>query len=275
MARPRKPVRKPAKKQPKRILNCIPSPERAEDWRIDTAEDAGIVAAAPQIPPRKDLRAAWWKVNDQGSTGSCVGWASADAVLRWHFVKTNRIGQNELISPRFQWMAAKETDEFVSEPTTFIESAGTSLKAALDIARRYGSVEDRFLPFATGALYPGEEQTLYAIAAQRRIASYFNASLGMGHGLAEWRSWIANHGPLLVRLDVDATWDNATATEGKLDDYRSDTVRGGHAVALVGYTVDRFIVRNSWGTSWGKDGFAFASEGYASAAFTEAYGITV
>jgi len=259
----------------KRILNCIPSRETERDWRIRHALQSGVLTTGAAIPTSVDLREVWWGIGDQGQTGSCVGWASADAVIRWHMVKAGRLSGNQLLSPRFQWMAAKETDEFVSEPTTFIESAGTSLKAALDIARRYGSVEDRFLPFATGALYPGEEQTLYAIAAQRRIASYFNASLGMGHGLAEWRSWIANHGPLLVRLDVDATWDNATATEGKLDDYRSDTVRGGHAVALVGYTVDRFIVRNSWGTSWGKDGFAFASEGYASAAFTEAYGITV
>ena len=53
MARPRK----APKRQPKRILNCIPSPERDEDWRIDTAEDAGLVAAAPRVPARKDLRA--------------------------------------------------------------------------------------------------------------------------------------------------------------------------------------------------------------------------
>ena len=101
------------------------------------------------VPPRKDLRAAWWRINDQGSTGSCVGWASADGVLRWHFVKTNRIGQSELISPRFQWMAAKETDEFNSRPTTFVEAEGTSLKAALDVSRKFGAVKDTVLPFAS------------------------------------------------------------------------------------------------------------------------------
>ncbi len=44
--------------------------------------------------------------------------------------------------------------------------------------------------------------------------------------------------------------------------------------ALVGYTPDRFIVRNSWGTSWGDQGFAYASVAYAQAAFTEAYGVS-
>ncbi len=68
--------------------------------------------------------------------------------------------------------------------------------------------------------------------------------------------------------------DNASNTKGKLDIYKPDTVRGGHVVAFVGYTKDRFIVRNSWGSQWGDKGFAYASTQYAKEAFTEAYGIT-
>jgi hypothetical protein len=64
-------------------------------------------------------------------------------------------------------------------------------------------------------------------------------------------------------------------TRGNLDVYKPDTVGGGHTVALVSYTPDRFIVRNSWGTGWGDNGYTYASEGYARAAFTEAYGVTV
>jgi C1A family cysteine protease len=76
---------------------------------------------------------------------------------------------------------------------------------------------------------------------------------------------------------VDATWDNATATHGKLDTFQPGTVRGGHAVAAVGYTADRrIIIRNSWGTSWGDKGFAYASEAYIAAAFfDESYGVTL
>jgi C1A family cysteine protease len=273
MARPRTPAKRPAKRQPKRqpkrILNCIPSPERDEDWRIDTAEDAGLVAAAPRVPAQKDLRAAWWRINDQGSTGSCVGWATADAVLRWHFVKTNRIGQSELVSPRFQWMAAKETDEFNSRPTTFVEAEGTSLKAALDVARKFGAVKDTVLPFASSLGYRGNASTFYAIAAQLKISMYFN----LGREIGNWRVWLATKGPILTRLNVDSTWDKASSTKGKLDVYKPKTAHGGHAVALVGYTPDSFIVRNSWGTGWGDRGFAYASLAYAQEAFTEAYGV--
>ena len=58
-----------------------------------------------------------------------------------------------------------------------------------------------------------------------------------------------------------------------LDAYKPKTAHGGHAVALVGYTPDAFIVRNSWGTGWGDKGFAYASLAYAQEAFTEAYGV--
>ena len=79
----------------------------------------------------------------------------------------------------------------------------------------------------------------------------------------------------MTRLDVDRTWDDADVNAGNLDVYQPRTKRGGHAIALVGYTADRFIVRNSWGTNWGDKGFAYASLAYAKDAFTEAYGISV
>ncbi len=148
---------------------------------------------------------------------------------------------------------------------------GTSLKAALDIARKFGVVLDSTLPFATGALYGGRAMTFYALAAQRRIASYFN----LGGNPDDWRRWIATNGPILTRLDVDDAWYGATDNKGKLDVYKSDTARGGHAIALVGYTRSRFIVRNSWGTSWGDKGFGYASEAYAREAFTESYGVVL
>jgi hypothetical protein len=254
-----------------RILNCEPSRDTETDWRLRHAEQAGLLGdAAATLPRTKDLRADWWKVGDQGSSGSCVGWASADSVLRWHFVTAGRINTADRLSPRFQWMGAKETDQFLAQPTTFIETAGTSLKAALDIARKYGAVTDEVLPFA-GTLYPGEVGTFFATAAQLRISAYFN----LGRDPRAWREWLANKGPILTRLGVDQTWDEATDNQGNLDVYKPDTVRGGHAVALVGYQPGRFIVRNSWGTGWADGGFAYASTEYATDAFTEAYGVAV
>jgi C1A family cysteine protease len=255
-----------------RVLNCVPSRDPEKDWSFAHAVDSGVLAATAAIPPSKDLRETWWKVGDQGNTGSCVGWASADSVLRWHFAQAQLITKTQQLSVRYIWMASKETDTNTSYPTTFIESDGTTLKAALDIARKFGMVQDSLVPFGAATLYPGETKTFYAVAAQLKIAAYFN----LGTNLDNWRTWLATKGPILTRLGVDATWDQATANGGKLDTYQPNTVRGGHAVALIGYTADnRFIVRNSWGTAWGDQGFAYASLGYAQAAFTEAYGVGV
>lgn len=254
----------------RRILNVLPSPKQEHDWLITDALAAGALAAGAAIPATKDLRAAWWGIGDQGSTGSCVGWACADGLLRWHFVKANRLPNTAFLSVRFIWMASKETDVANQRPTTFIEEDGTFLKAALDVARKFGAVREGLLPFGTGQLYQGTEASFYAKAAQRRIDSYFNLQIDV----LAWKQWIANNGPIMVRLDVDSTWDGVGA-DGHLDVYNAGSTRGGHAVSIVGYTADRFIVRNSWGTTWGDGGFAYASHGYATAAFTEAYGVSV
>ena len=258
------------------VLNVIPSPDQHKDWRYEHAVEAGVTAGpAATFPATKDLRESWWDIGNQLDTGSCVGWASADAVLRWHFVKTSRLAKTEKLSPRFQWMASKETDQTTSYPTTMIESSGTWLKAALEVARKFGAVKMTTLPFRPEQLYRGSQQAFSSLAAQFKILSYFNLSPVAGQDpFNNWRNWLANHGPIMVRLDVDATWDQVTSA-GNLDVYQPTTTRGGHAVVLVGYTQSRFIVRNSWGTTWADKGYAYASLGYAKAAFTEGYGVSV
>ena len=260
------------------VLNCLPSPKIEKNWTFETAIAAGIVGRAPSgsaavtaAGANIDLRAAWWKVGDQGNTGSCVGWGTAEGVLRWHFVKAGRLASNEPLSPRFIWMASKETDVYTTRPTSFIESDGTWLTAALDIARKFGVVTDKTLPFVlkTGnQMFTGEADTFYALAATRKVASYFN----LGRDLNAWRKWLATKGPILTRLDCDRAFMNCT---GKLDTYDAANTMGGHCVAIVGYVNGRFIVRNSWGTGWGDKGFGLAADSYAQPAFTEAFGVTL
>lgn len=38
--------------------------------------------------------------------------------------------------------------------------------------------------------------------------------------------------------------------------YLNDNLEGGHAIAIVGYNDKGFIIRNSWGKSYGTDGYA-------------------
>lgn len=249
-----------------RICNLVPSRNLEDDWRFASAlASKALESPAAALPPSVDFRQDWWEIGDQGSTGSCVGWASTDGVVRYHMVKSGRITRPGLLSARCTWMASKETDEFTSRPESFVEEAGTSLKAAMIFLNKYGSVPESLLPFKIGTtMYAGNENAFYATAASRRITAYYN----MGKNLTQWRTWLATQGPFMAGLNVDKTWDNATATKGNLDTFQPNTIRGGHAICVVGYTADkRFIIRNSWGKTWGDKGFAYASEAYINAGF--------
>lgn len=253
-----------------RILNLVPSRGTERDWRFSDALEAGEVSVSRALPDSVDRREDWWAIGDQEDTGSCVGWATADGVLRYTLVKANRIPENGRVSPRHIWMASKETDEFDQRPETFIEGSGTSLRAAMEIARKYGVVDEADLPFHLATkMYVGNENVFYARAAQRRIR-YYNLALNLDN----WKEWLADTGPILAGFNVDDAWMNATDTNGVVDDFNPNNIRGGHAITIVGYRKDGyFIVRNSWGTSWGDNGFAYVSPAYIHAAFYhESYG---
>ncbi|MEU8898273.1 C1 family peptidase [Nocardia sp. NPDC048505] len=257
-----------------RVCNLVPSRDTERDWTFGDAVAVGTLGAVAALPPAVDLRRDWWTIGDQEDTGSCVGWATGDGLMRYHLITADRLDKNERVSPRFIWMSSKETDEFDQRPETFIEGGGTSLKAAVEVCRKYGAVRETLLPFHIATkMYTGEENVFWAQAAQNKIASYFN----LRKNLTNWKTWLANHGPILVGLGVDRTWDNATANNGVLAEFAPDTVRGGHAVAVVGYQANgRFILRNSWGTAWGDNGFAYATPAYiAGAFFDESYGVTL
>ena len=135
-----------SKKKPKEgekipyVLNCVKSAAPEDDWTFADAVNAGLVDEADDLPQSVDIRKSWWKVRDQKNTGACVGFATADGVLKWHYVQKGLIDEKDDTSPRFIWMANKEMDEINSYPTTFLEQAGTQTKIALKIARKYGCV---------------------------------------------------------------------------------------------------------------------------------------
>lgn len=259
-----------------RKLNIVPSKRKQDDWTLRKAILKKEFKIPEVIPAAVDLREDWWKPGNQLLTGSCVGWSLADGVLRWHYVKNKKLNRDEKPSVRFIWMASKEMDEFSDNPTTFVDDAGTSLKTALDVARKFGCVKDNVLPFRNNALYEGKEQDIVDLAAKLKIKSYYNLMKQSikHHRLEVFRMWLASNGPILTCLDVDKSWDNLGAT-GHLKTYRPYKNPGGHAVCIVGYTPDYFIIRNSWGKGWGDNGFAYASDKYMMKAFTEAYGVVM
>lgn len=256
-----------------RVFNCIESHDRHEDWSLRKAKTLGLTARKKTIPAAADLREPWWNVGNQGSTGSCVGWAFADSVLRYHFVKAGKLRKHEHISVRFIWMAAKEMDHKCEYPTTFLDDAGTSAKSALRVVKKIGALKTSVLPFE-GGLVKLKESHFLQVAGRLKVKAYFNLCDPQAGKLDRFKEWLAYHGPILTRLRVDPNWNNV-GPDGHLRTYDKKRANGGHAVSIVGYTPEYFIIRNSWGTGWGHKGFAYASHQYVTDAFHEAYGIVV
>ena len=264
-----------------RILNVRASPAREDDHTPAAAVANGHLRA-DEPPERADLRAPWYTVGDQGTTGACVGWALADSVLWRQLVRAGRLAEDERLSPRFLWMAAKEmrakqtpvrgAEEW--RPTTFLEQGMTDVKSALDVARLYGAALEADLHWQ-GGLHPGGIEPFYAAAAQRKVTHYYRLDPedeAPADWFGHWRRWIAQHGPVLVVVGVDARF---AAGPELLDAFDADSAASNHAAALVGYGPGGFLVRCSWGEDWGDGGYAVATEAYLAAGAVESYGVVV
>ena len=256
-----------------RIFNCISSRDKQDDWKIVKAQSMGYLPKVLVLPKKVDLRRKWWKVGNQGTTGSCVGWATASSLLRFHFTKARKIKTSEKISVRFTWMSAKEMDEYIDYPTTFIEDAGTSIKTAIKTAHKIGALKASLFPFR-GKMVTIKEANFLKIAGRLKIKAYFNLVNPKQDKLTMFKAWLAYNGPILTSLECDDIFMEPQK-DGLLEKYDKKSAEGGHAISIVGYTPTHFIIRNSWGTGWGDKGFAYASYAYTKAAFKEAYGIVV
>ena len=127
-------------------------------------------------------------------------------------VRAGRLAEEDRLSPRFMWMAAKEMRAKLTEvqgepawhPTTFLEQGMTDVKSALDVARTFGAALEEDLRWK-GALYPGEIDRFYGSAAQRKITHYYrlDPEADPAEWFAHWRRWLHQHGPVLIVVGVD------------------------------------------------------------------------
>jgi papain like protease len=255
-------------------LGPIPDARRSKG----TGTDYGVAEAHlgdATLPDAVDLRRPWHPIADQGETASCVGWAVADSCLRWHLVEAGRLDPAQRLSARYVWMSAKETDQRDEYPSTFLEYDGTSLKAALDVVRKWGIALEEELPWE-GRLATIPPDAFNRSTRRRRIMAYYN----LGDDTApdrtahfpEWRKWLHQSGPVLVLIAQDA---NFLASTGELTTFDAPSAKGSHAAALYGYGPGYFLLRSTWGTDWGDAGYARLSLDYAAQAVIESYGVMV
>ncbi len=255
-------------------LAAIPDARRSKE----TGNDYGVAEASlgdAPLPESVDLRQPWQTVSDQGHTASCVGWTVADA-LHWHLVKEGRLQPDQPLSPRYVWMSAKEMFQREEFPSTFLEEDGTSLKAGLDVVRKFGAALESELPWegrAGRTARPKRSTSPPAGAGSwPTTTSATTASPDITAHFGEWRRWLHESGPVLVLIKLDPY---IHTNDGVLEDLDETAVTGSHAAALYGYGPGYFLLRSSWGTDWGDAGYARMTHSYAAEAVIESYGVMV
>jgi hypothetical protein len=256
-----------------RLLNVELSPDPTRDY---PARKDGKLADKP-APEAVDLRERrpWFKVQDQEQTGSCVGFALADTVMRWQLVEQQRLPERERLSARFIWMASKEIrgQRLKPEqwrPSTFLEEAPTAAKDALDVVRRFGAVTRRMLPW-DGRLNRGPVERFFERAGEYRISAYHTLhDRDPVEREKQWRQWIDQHGPVLLIVEADQSF---VAGAAPLERFKRRKEPFLHACALVGYDENHFYIRNSWGRKWGDKGDIHARSPWLDRAARESYGV--
>jgi hypothetical protein len=197
------------------------------------------------------------EVLDQGREGACTGYALA-AVINFHL---NGRNLKRLVSPRMLYDMARRYDEWPGEGYE-----GSSARGAMKGWVAHGVCSRESWPADRhGAKYLTTE------IAREAMDTPGGAYYRVKHReIRDMHGALAESGVLYVTLMVHEGWDTPGPVTVDLNYVESGNVRslklpviqrrgradGGHAVALVGYTRDGFIVQNSWGPKWGAGGYA-------------------
>lgn len=204
--------------------------------------------AATNLPAAVDLskHEAMPPVYEQGGLGSCTANAIAAAV---DF--TNYQQSKAFTSPSRLWIYYQER---VLENSVRHDS-GAQLRDGMKAVSKLGVCPESHWPYDIAAFAKKPPKKAYTAAMKQRVLRYEAAPQDL-FGL---KSVLASGVPVVFGFSVYESFElNAVAKTGILAmPSPTESMIGGHAVLLVGYSdkVDRFLVRNSWGSGWGKGGY--------------------
>ncbi|MCW2271120.1 Papain family cysteine protease [compost metagenome] len=250
-----------------------PIPGRVFDARPDRLDFRDLPYAPPLRslppcwPPQTDLAmylksyVAQGLVLDQGNEGACTGFGLACVVnyLLWlQHLELGNTGSFESVSPRMLYELARRYDEWPGD-----DYQGSSCRGALKGWHKHGVCSETLWPFSTqGFIRPRPRWD--TDAARRPLGVYYRIN---SNAVVDLQAAILNIGAVYVSASVHDGWETlmharATSVPKNLDSLpvippaQSPGSLGGHAFAIVGYDHRGFVIQNSWGTRWGRSGFA-------------------
>ena len=213
-------------------------------------------------PARVDLRQYASAIEDQGNIGSCTGNAIA--------------GQIELIQRKVNPAKGRDVSRlFIYYEERVLEGsvrydAGAYIRDGIKVCYQKGAPLESLWPYITNKFATKPPTAAYTDALRRKVTGYQRCT-----NFAAVKNAIAAGNPVTIGFSVyssfEGAWSyipNGQVGSGMMPYPNTSTEQllGGHAVCIVGYDDNlpvagrangRFIVRNSWGTSWGDRGYFY------------------
>jgi len=197
-------------------------------------------------------------IKDQSACGSCWAFSVIGNIESLNAIKTNKLVQ---FSEQLIVDCSKGCTEVYHQQVCNEGCNGGWMWSAMFDVIKWGGVE-----LSKDYPYTARDGTC-KLDTKKIVASIKNYTCLSGAVAADevdMQNYLVNNGPLSVALNAELMMDYSS---GIIDPYvpswECDPAALDHAVLIVGYGVESgtfgttpfWIVRNSWGTSWGEDGY--------------------
>jgi len=233
-------------------------------WMPDLPDNRDHLYSAPLaklrvLPTKVDLRRRCPRVYNQGEIGSCTANAIAAAI---EFDRKKQKLRDFIPSRLFIYYNERSIEHSIPLDN------GAQIRDGIKSVAKEGACPETEWPYddtpadPTTNLWPtGAKPRQKPSAACYKEAKKFRAVSyqRVDRTLSQMKGCLADGFPFVFGFTVYDSFESAqVARTGALQMPKPrEGVVGGHAVLAVGYDdkSERFTVRNSWGTSWGKRGY--------------------
>lgn len=221
-------------------------------WVRDLPDQRDHLYAAPpavllKLPPSADLRSQCPPVYDQGQLGSCTANAIAAAL---EFDQSKQ-GLTPIFVPSRLFIYYNER---AMEGTVSSDSGG-QIRDGIKSVGKQGDCPEDLWPYDISKFAVSPSQQCYQQALKFTAVQYQRLS----QALTQLKGCLAAGYPFVFGFTVYDNFESPQVAQTGHAQMPAPTEAaiGGHAVMAVGYDDSQnwFIVRNSWGTTWGLKGY--------------------
>jgi C1A family cysteine protease len=212
-----------------------------------------------------DLRIWASPVENQQHLGSCTGQAVVGA---YELLLNQKYPQLfEDLSRLFVYYNARLVGGNV------LEDEGAYVRDAIKAVKNYGVCDEEVWPYIIENFDISPTDISYEDAKSRNIKNYYRITK-----LTETLDALNRNYPVIFGTLVYDSFDRVSSKNGILNmPTEAENVQGGHAMCLVGYDIRQrlLLARNSFGKSWGLDGYCWIPFDYAERNFMDMWVIDV